>query len=75
MTKLAGCYGAGRVEAACAYLLSYTMTPSIRTLSTILKNGQERSPRRAEPEKTERMEQHGITCGADYFRKGGVSRD
>jgi hypothetical protein len=44
-------------------------------LRTILKNGQERASQQAEPEKAERTEQHGITRGADYFRKGGTSHD
>ncbi len=74
MTRLADRYGPARLESACKYLLSLTTAPSIRTLSTILKNGQERGFKQTEPEKAERTEQHGITRGADYFRKGGASR-
>ncbi|MDD4510200.1 MAG: IS21 family transposase [Oscillospiraceae bacterium] len=73
MTRLAERYGTARLEKSCAYLLSFTATPSIRTLSTILKNGQKLGSAQGEPEKTERAEQHGITRGADYFRKGGAS--
>jgi hypothetical protein len=72
MTKLADRYGSARLEAACEYLLSFAAAPSIRTLRTILKNGQERA---SQQEKAERTEQHGITRGADYFRKGGASHD
>jgi transposase len=75
MTKLADRYGPARLEAACEYLLSFAAAPSIRTLRTILKNGQERASQQAEHEKAERTEQHGITRGADYFRKGGASHD
>ena len=52
-------------------LLSFSNTPSIRTLSTILKNGQDK----AQEQKSQKEPvQHGITRGADYFRKGGSSR-
>ena len=53
-------------------LLSFSSTPSIRTLSTILKNGQDLAQK--EPEVQKSSVQHGITRGADYFRKGGNSR-
>jgi hypothetical protein len=75
VTKLADRYGPAQLEAACEYLLSFTATPSIRTLRTILKNGPTCGSRQTEPEKTERNKQHGITRGADYFRKGGASHD
>lgn len=74
MTRLAERYGIVRLEDACQYLLSFTAAPSIRTLSTILKNGQERSIGNSDSEKTGHTGQHGITRGADYFRKGGASR-
>lgn len=74
MTRLAERYSPARLEKACAYLQSFASTPSIRTLTTIPKNGQDHSSRQAKPEKAERVEQHGITRGADYFRKGGASR-
>lgn len=74
MTRLAERYGIVRLEDACQYLLSFTAAPSIRTLSTILKNGQERSIGNSDSEKTGHTDQHGITRGADYFRKGAASR-
>lgn len=74
MTKLAERYGSIRLEKACQRLLSFTATPSIRTLSTILKNGQDRLPAQKEPEPAAISVQRGITRGADYFRKGGGSK-
>ena len=71
LTKLADRYGPIRLENACKRLLSFSNTPSIRTLSTILKNGQYRQQ---EPSLRKEPVQHGITRGADYFRKGGSSR-
>ena len=72
MTKLSDRYGPVRLENACKRLLSFSNTPSIRTLSTILKNGQDRAQQESAPRK--KPIQHGITRGADYFRKGGSSR-
>ena len=72
LTKLADRYGPVRLENACQRLLSFSSTPSIRTLSTILKNGQDRVQAPSEPPKA--TVQHGITRGADYFRRGGGSK-
>lgn len=72
LTKLSDRYGPVRLENACQRLLSFSSTPSIRTLSTILKNGQDRVQPPVEPRKE--PVQHGITRGADYFRRGGGSR-
>ena len=72
LTKLSNRYGPVRLENACKRLLSFSSTPSIRTLSTILKNGQDRAQQESAPRKE--PIQHGITRGADYFRKGGNSR-
>ncbi len=71
MTKLADRYGAARLENACERLLAFTSTPSIRTLSTILKNGQDKVAAPKEPEVPKADTQHGITRGAAYFRRGG----
>ena len=72
MTRLAERYGNKRLENACKRLLAFTQTPSIRTLNTILKNGQDKAE--APVEETKSDTQHGITRGAAYFRKGGASK-
>ena len=72
LMKLADRYGSVRLENACQRLLSFSSTPSIRTLSTILKNGQDRVQTPSESPKA--AVQHGITRGADYFRRGGGSK-
>ena len=74
LTKLAERYGAKRLESACERLLAFTAAPSIRTLHTILKNGQDKLPGSAAQEGQRDDRQHGITRGAAYFRKGGVSK-
>ena len=72
MTRLAERYGNKRLENACKRLLAFTQTPSIRTLNTILKNGQDKAE--APVEETKSDTQYGITRGAAYFRKGGASK-
>lgn len=76
LQKLAKKYSNERLESACEKLLSYTGKPDIRTLSSILKNGQDlihkpniSSTANQKPKST------GITRGAEYYRnlKGGVS--
>ena len=74
ITRLADRYGAARLENACERLLAFTSTPSIRTLSTILKNGQDKVATPKKPEIPKANTQHGITRGAAYFRKGGSSK-
>ena len=75
--KLEERYGAKRLENACARLLAFSSSPSVRVLNTILKNGQDKLP---QPEKAQSKKepathtQHGFTRGAEYFRKGGASR-
>ena len=69
MTKLADRYGTARLEKACERLLAFTSTPSIRTLSTILKNRQDKVSAPKEPEAPRVDTQHGITRGAAYFRR------
>lgn len=73
LTKLAERYSPARLERACERLLAYSANPSIRTLSSILKNGQDKLPTPSEPAPIRNIQSHGITRGADYYRhlKGG----
>ncbi len=70
LTKLNDKYGHRRLEAACERVLSFGSAPSIRTITTILKNGQDKlSP---VINKSETMTKSlGITRGAAYYQKGG----
>ena len=74
LTRLEQRYGKKRLEKACERLLAFTNTPSIRTLNTILKNGQDKLPLTKEAEQTRAEKQHGITRGAAYFRKVGEEK-
>ena len=71
MSKLGQRYGETRLEKACECLLEISSAPSIRTLNTILKNGQDKLIHPQQAPKPEKKQPHGITRGAAYFRKGG----
>lgn len=71
LTKLGERYGKKRLEAACAKILAFGTTPSIRNLSSLLKNGQDKQPEQSEQNGAAASNRFGITRGATYFRKGG----
>lgn len=70
LMKLADKYSAERLEKACEKALGYTPSPSLKNISTILKNGQDRVPV-AKPGQSEKSGSYGITRGASYFKGGG----
>ena len=74
LQKLAKRYSNTRLEAACKMLLSYSSRPDLRTLSSILKNGQDKISK-PKAEMIQKPLSTGITRGADYYRnlKGGNS--
>lgn len=69
LMKLGTKYGHKRLENACGQLMSYSAVPSIRNLSSMLKNGQDKAAEtiQVHADKTS----HSFTRGAAYFRKGG----
>lgn len=67
MMKLADRFTPGRVEAACAKALSYTPNPSLKNVTTILQNGQDKVKTATVPTTTGN---HGLTRRA-AGRKGG----
>lgn len=70
LTKLGDRYGHERLENACTKIWELTATPSIRILSSMLKNGQDKIPANQTHHATTSTA-HDITRGASYFRKGG----
>lgn len=70
LTKLGDRYGHERLENACTKIWELTTTPSIRILSSMLKNGQDKI-RANQTHQSTTSTAHGITRGASYFRKGG----
>lgn len=73
LTKLAERYGKERLEAACARVIAFGATPSVRNIASLLKNGQDKISSVSAPEK-KTDNSYGITRGAAYFRKGGEQK-
>lgn len=69
LMKLMERYGTSRLEGACERILSYSSTPSVRNIASILKNGQDKVT--AKKEEPAASNSYGITRGVAYFRKGG----
>lgn len=69
LTKLGKRYGKQKLEAACKRMLSFSSSPPIRTIATLLKNSQEDDKSAAE---TYSRNKYGITRGAAYWKKGGA---
>jgi transposase len=66
LLKLADKYSVKRLEAACEKALSYTATPSYKSIKNILTAGQEKSLSEEQPiESTQNK--YGITRGAGYY--------
>ena len=66
--KLADRFTPARLEAACAKALSYTPNPSLKNITTILRNGQDKVRNSIPPQVTG---SHGLTRRAARG-KGGV---
>ena len=72
LMKAAERYGNARIEKACERLLSVTTHPSLKSIVTILKNGQDKfelSP--VEPTPKEHKRSNGITRGHLAYGNGG----
>lgn len=65
LLKLADKYSVKRLEAACEKALSYTATPSYKSIKNILTAGQDKSLSEERPKSTQNK--YGITRGAGYY--------
>ena len=66
-------YGLDRLEKACERVIAYSVQPSVRNISTILKNRQDKLAS-ALSDVPKPPKSHGITRGAAYFQRGGTQR-
>lgn len=70
LLKLAEKYSAERLEAVCRKALSYTASPSYKSIKNILAAGQERTNQEPQtPDSASTQNKHAITRGADYYRR------
>ena len=71
LTKLAERYGQERLEKACTRMLEISNTPSVRNITTILKNRKDTPVSGSADGKPPESNRFAITRGADYSSKGG----
>ncbi|HVI41033.1 MAG TPA: IS21 family transposase [Anaerovoracaceae bacterium] len=69
LMRLADRYSTERLEKACEKALTYTPSPSLKNISTILKNGQDKVSTQ-KPKAANDSSQYGITRGSSYFKGG-----
>ena len=71
LAKLGKRYGKKKLEAACERMLAFSSSPSIRTITTLLKNSSEPNKSAVESDNSNK---YGITRGAAYWKKGGEGK-
>lgn len=69
LMRLADRYSMERLDKACEKALSYTPSPSLKNITTILKNGQDKVT--STTTTLNKAASRGITRGASYFKGGG----
>ena len=69
LLKSADKYSAARLEAACRKALSFTPSPSVKSVQAILKSGQDRLPDEHTDESSTRPSQYSFTRGAEYYNR------
>ncbi len=70
LLKLADKYSEQRLEAACIKALTYTATPSYKSIKNILAVGQDKANKESKtPDTASTQNKHAITRGADYYRR------
>ena len=69
LLKLSDKYSAPRLEAACKRALTYTPSPSFRSIQTILATGQDQLPEEDTPDPSAEF---GFTRGSGYYGDGGA---
>lgn len=67
LLKLADRYSIERLEAACKKALSYTATPSYKSIKNILTTGQDKSQSESDIPETTTHNNYGIMRGAGYY--------
>lgn len=72
LMKLSERYGKSKFENACERMLAVSAMPTIRNISTFLKN--DKTQNAVEP-KEKSSKGHGLTRGAAYFKRGGGKND
>ena len=71
LLKLSDKYSTKGIDDACKHALSFTKTPSLKSIQTIIRSGRNGVLRDdTEPEPTDLSSQYAFTRGPDYYREG-----
>lgn len=70
LLKLVDYYSSQRLESACRKALSYTTSPSLKSVQSILKSGQDRLPPVESPAQEEAPKVYKFIRGAGYYKRG-----
>lgn len=73
LLKLAEHYSSQRLECACQKALSYTTSPSLKSVQSILKSGQDKLLDEDAPAVPEEPKAHKFTRGASLLQEGGMT--
>ena len=68
--KLAARYCPHRLEGGCRKARSYTTSPSLKSVRSILKSGQDKLLDKDAPARPEKPKAHKFTRGAGYYKRG-----
>lgn len=71
LLKLADKYSVDRLEAACKKALSYTPSPSLKSIKAILSSGQDKLTEEKSSPAEHPSAPYGFTRGADYYGRFG----
>ena len=69
LLKSADKYSSARLEAACKKALAFTPAPSLKSIQSILKSGQDKLPDEEDTPVTTKASQYSFTRGAGYYRR------
>lgn len=69
LLKLADKYSINRLEAACTKALSFTATPSYKSIKNILDTGNDRTVTSDKEQAPDAQNSHALIRGADYYRR------
>ena len=69
LLKMSEKYSPHRLEAACQKALSYTASPSYKSVKTILQQQSESDMPEPEESSESTVNPYGITRGADYYNR------
>ena len=70
LLKLADQYSPLRLEAACKKALTFSLAPSLKSVQSILKSGQDKLCSEEPVQPKNETKQHRFTRGAEYYKRG-----